>query len=223
MIFGRFASFRTGLLIIAAYLRTVSQYPEINRFVVNCRTYARSDFFVSFIVLKSSHIGKVQETVAKVKLELDDTIFDVHHKLKQAINEARDTSKSNNTDNIATKITKLPIIPRIIIKIIKLLDAYGKLPRSIILASPYHTSLFISNLASINLDTIFHHLCNFGTNSVFISIGKRSDGKIPLGIVIDDRICGGYIWAKALKSFNRYLKTPNLLEQKPEKIIYDVI
>jgi len=209
-------------LAMTAYLRTVSQYPEINRFNANRRVYARRDFFASFIMLRTSDDGQVQEAAVKVRLDLEDTILDVHQKLEQAINENRDGSANNNTDKTISKIMGLPFIAKMSIKIIKWLDAHGKLPRGFVDASPYHSSLFVSNLASINLDNAFHHLVEFGTNSVFMTIGRSTDKVIRLGMVIDSRICGGYVWAKAHKAFCRYLKNPDLLEQKPEKVVHDI-
>ena len=40
-------------LIIAAYLRTASQFPEVNRFVVNKKVYARNEFAIGMVVWKS--------------------------------------------------------------------------------------------------------------------------------------------------------------------------
>lgn len=55
------------------------------------------------------------------------------------------------------------------------------LPRKLIDLSPFHTSLFITNLASINTSFIYHHCYEFGTTSVFLCMGK------PVPKMVDGR------------------------------------
>ena len=86
----------------------------------------------------------------------------------------------------------------------ELMDRCGLLPRKIIDLSPFHTSLFITNLASINTNSIFHHCYEFGTTGVFVSMGKPianymsgeyNKKMIPLSVVMDERICTGHEYA----------------------------
>lgn len=104
------------------------------------------------------------------------------------------------------------------------MDRCGVLPRKIIDLSPFHTSLFITNLASINTNSIFHHCYEFGTTGVFVSMGKPianyrsgeyNKKMIPLSVVMDERICTGHEYALFWASVRRYLKHPELLEGKP--------
>ena len=109
------------------------------------------------------------------------------------------------------------------------MDKHNLLPRSIIEASPFHTSLTISNLASIRTNHIFHHTYNFGTTSVFVAIGnsrevpkRDKNGEIyfekcmPFGVVMDERICSGSYFAMAFRKFSKYLSDPSLLEVPPD-------
>lgn len=107
--------------------------------------------------------------------------------------------------------------------LVKLMDRCGLLPRKIIDLSPFHTSLFITNLASINTNSIFHHCYEFGTTGVFVSMGKPianymsgeyNKKMIPLSVVMDERICTGHEYALFWASVRRYLKHPELLEGK---------
>ena len=86
----------------------------------------------------------------------------------------------------------LPVLPTLLVGLVKLLDRLGLLPRFVIDLSPFHTSLFITNLASINTEAIYHHCYEFGTTGVFVCMGKpvpnfltgEYNKKImPLGIV----------------------------------------
>ena len=102
------------------------------------------------------------------------------------------------------------------------LDLHGLLPRKIIELSPFHTSLFITNLASINTNYIFHHCYEFGTTSVFICMGKpvrdplagpdSRKKQMPLGVVMDERIATGIEYSRFFAAFSRYMKQPEVLE-----------
>ena len=104
------------------------------------------------------------------------------------------------------------------------LDVYGLLPKKIIELSPFHTSLFITNLASINTSYIFHHCYEFGTTSVFVCMGKpvpdpnapagSRKKRMPLGVVMDERIATGIEYSRFFAAFERYLKKPELLETR---------
>jgi len=114
------------------------------------------------------------------------------------------------------------------------LDRHGLLPKAIIDASPFHTSLVISNLASIRTNHIFHHVYEFGTTGILITMGnsreipKRVGGEIihekcmPLGIVMDERICSGSYFALAFRRMKKYLSNPSLLEAPPEVLNIEV-
>ena len=87
-------------LLIAAYLRTTSEFPLLNRFIINRKPYARNEFCVSMVVLKS---GKMDNgTMAKMHLNLDDTIFDVNKTIEDFIEANKNTPEKpllnkNNT------------------------------------------------------------------------------------------------------------------------------
>ena len=94
-----------------------------------------------------------------------------------------------------------------------------------------HTSMFITNLASIKTSYIHHHCYEFGTTSVFVCMGKPVPNYIsgdltrkmmPIGVVMDERICTGYEYAAFCNDFRRYMRLPQMLEypfcqEEPEK------
>lgn len=214
-------------VIIAAYARTVGHYPQLNRFIVNKRIYARNELNVAMVVLKAGQMDN--GTMSKVNLDPEDTVFDVNRKMNEYIEKNKNSSEANSTDKLAGILLKIPGLLRVGVKLFKWMDKHGLLPRAIIDASPFHTSLTISNLASIRTNHVFHHIYNFGTTGVFITIGtnrevakRNKDGEIcfekcmPFGVVMDERICSGSYFAKAFREFRRYMSDPSLLEQKPE-------
>ena len=115
----------------------------------------------------------------------------------------------------------LPVLPALVMGFVNLLDHCGLLPRRIIDLSPFHTSLFITNLASINTSAIYHHCYEFGTTGVFVCMGKPVANYIsgeyrkkliPLSVVMDERICTGHEYALFWAALRRYLRHPELLE-----------
>ncbi|MCI8349029.1 MAG: hypothetical protein HFE74_06325 [Firmicutes bacterium] len=218
-------------IIVAAYLRLVSQNPYLNRFVMNKRIYARNHFCVSFVTLIS---GKNRSTVNKVYFNLDDDIFTVNKKLQDAIEKCNESSSDGTSmDKLAKKLVRIPGLLTVAVSVLKFLDKHFWLPFSIVDASPFHTSLFITNLASIRTGAVYHHLYEFGTTGVFIAMGQPSkkiilngekveEKKImEIGIVTDERIADGHYYGRCFREILKYFKDPSLLETKPDSIVTD--
>ncbi len=217
-------------IIIAGALRLVSQNPYLNRFVMNKKIYSRNHFCVSFVTLQP---GKISDTVNKLYFNLDDDIFTVNKKVQDAIERSQIPSSQNSMDKLLSNLFRIPFLVGAAVGFLKILDKYFALPFSIVDASPFHTSLFITNLASIRTNAIYHHLYEFGTTGIFISMGQPikkvvkngeniEEHKImELGIVTDERIANGHYYGRCFKELNRYYKNPELLEIPPEFIVKD--
>ena len=217
-------------LIIAAYARTASQHPAINRFVVNKNIYSRNELIVAMVVQRSVD---AQSTMGKLSFELTDTIFEINDKINKFVDDNRQED-SNETDALMHKLTKFSFLLRPAVCLLKWMDKHGLLPRAVIDASPFHCSMVISNLASIRTNHIFHHIYDFGTTTLLMAMGVtrevpvRKHGEIefvrsiPIGIVMDERICNGCQYALAFKRLEHYLKNPQLLETPPETILEDI-
>ncbi len=208
-------------VVLAAYFKAYLDHPEINRFIMNKRVYARNHFCVSFVILKKRADGSDDETTIKVFFEPEDDIISIHRKIEAEIEKNRNAVHNNSTDKFANMMFAIPLLPDILLAIVRLMDRWGLLPRFIIDLSPFHTSLFITNLASINTSQIFHHCYEFGTTGVFICMGKpvpdflggdKHKRLMPLGVVLDERICTGNEYARFWHTYNRYLTHPELLE-----------
>lgn len=218
-------------IIVAAYLRTAAEYPQLNRFIVNSKAYARNEWAIAMVVLKGGEADN--GTMSKMYFENTDTIFDVDKKINDYVTANRETPEKNGTEKIIKFLLSVPGLLRWGVRLFKLLDRYGLLPKFIINMSPFHNSLVISNLISIRTNHIYHHCYEFGTTSVFITMGnlrevpKRKNGEIifersiPLGVVMDERICSGSYFAMAFRKMRKYLKNPELLELPAEIINED--
>jgi hypothetical protein len=213
-------------LIIAAYVKTMSQYPELNRFVVNKRVYQRNEIAVGMVVLQSleSHEG----TMSKMYFNENDDIFAVNDKINKYVSENREAPENNGTEKIMKFLLSVPGLLPVGVSFLKFLDRHGLLPKAIIDMSPFHMSFGITNLASIRTNHIYHHCYEFGTTSVFLAMGntrevaKRKGGEIvfekciPIGVTMDERICSGSYFATAFRALKKYLANPELLEAQKE-------
>lgn len=221
-------------IIIAAYVRGVSQFPEVNRFIMNKRVYSRNELTTSFTMLRNTADSSIEETTAKIKFDPSDTLFDVAKRVQFAIEQNRQEESSNTALKIARLLMSTPLLPNAVVGLVRLLDRYGILPRVILDASPFHTGLFITNMASIGMHSVYHHIYNFGNTGIFLSLGTvertivmDADGQIrrkrqlPIGITADERICAGAMYAKFFSVIIRHLNNPELLEQPPQEVRYD--
>jgi len=221
-------------LLIAAYVRTVSEFPEANRFIANKRLYARTQLAVSFALLKdSADPNAIEENTVKCLFDPRDTIYDVSARVSQAIAENRREEADNSTLKLA-KLLLNPILANTIVSAARFLDRYGIMPKYILNASPFHTSLFLTNMASIGMPAVKHHIYNFGTTSVFFSIGAvertvvmGSNGQpvrkryLPIGITADERICAGAMYARFVDRMMKLLNDPQQLELPPESVRFE--
>lgn len=215
-------------ILVAAYLRTAAEFPELNRFIVNKKAYARNEYAVAMVVLTPGSGG--HGTMSKMYFENTDTIFDVHKKIEDYVENNRTAPENNGTEKMIKFLLSVPGILTVGVGLFKLLDRYGLLPKKIIDISPFHNSLAISNLISIRTNHIYHHCYEFGTTGVFITMGNLREVPIrkgdeivfercmPLGIVMDERICSGSYFACAFRKMKKYLKNPALLELPPEVV-----
>ena len=223
-------------VVLAAYVRLISQKPAMNRFIAGQRIYQHGeDITISMMVKKSMELN-AQESAIKVVFKPEDTADDVYRKIDAAVEEARGEGDSNLFDNVARIINYMPaLILRAFVGFINFLDYFGLCPKIIHKASPFHCSMFITNLGSLGIPPIYHHLYNFGTCPIFFSFGAKrtalevqKDGSVEkhkyvdFTVVSDERITDGHYYANAFKQLDWILRHPDILDEKPEQIIRDV-
>ena len=215
-------------IIYAAIVRIIGERPRLNRFAMNGALYQRDKIYVSLVIKKSLTDDGV-ETPLKLKFNGDENIFEIKEKLDATIEKNKDVEASNKTDKLVSILSAIPSgLIRAIVKILMFLDKHGIMPKKIIEASPFHTSVFLTNGGSLGIDSIYHHIYNFGTTSMFFSMGKKKKSYIyedeefkeekciTLAFVGDERICDGYYYASSFKLLSKYLKKPELLEENGE-------
>ena len=222
-------------LFLAAYVRTVSQRPGINRFIRGQRVYARNSIEIEMTIKKELKLD-APETCIMDEYKPDATADDVYYVFNELVEQYKKTDDENGLDSL---IGILKIIPGIILKFLvhflKTLDYFGLLPRFLTKLSPFHASFFITSMGSLGIPPIFHHLYDFGNIPVFMSYGSKyventlnSDGEvekhkyIDFTITCDERICDGHYYASAFKYLKSLMAHPEMLDNPPEKVIDDI-
>lgn len=165
-------------VILASYVRMVSQRPRINRFISGQKIFARPKIEVNMAV-KKKLCENSTETVIKIVFEQTDTAEDVFNRFEDALKEAF-AADENGRDGTARIINYIPgLVKKFAIWLLKLLDYFGLVPLVLLKVSPFHGSMFITSMGSLGIPPIFHHLYNFGNVTVFMAFGaKRYDNQI---------------------------------------------
>ena len=221
-------------VVIAAYIRAISQRPGVNRFIRGQKIWARNGIVVN-LVAKTRMKLDAADTTLKMEFSPRDTIIDVYNKFNEAYGRVTEGGEGGG-DKAARIICYIPgLIKKFTIAFLKFLDYFGLLPRAIVDVSPFHGSMFITNMASLNIPPIVHHLYNFGNVPVFIAFGAKryqivanDDGTVTKHRVIDiianldERICDGFYYASAMKLLKKYFQNPEELLKAPETVVEDI-
>ena len=223
-------------LIAAAYVRVIAKHPACNRFISGQKIFTRDGEIELAMAVKKEMTADAPETIIKVYFDPEDTAEDVYRKYNEQIADAKNTPLDSGFDNLAGLINAVPgVLKKFLVWFLKTLDYFGLLPKWLMHLSPFHGSVFVTALGSLGIPPVFHHLYDFGNIPAFIAFGSRrtatetgDDGApvkrkyMDFTIVTDERICDGFYYASAFKSFRRFLNNPEKLDVPPEKVEKDV-
>ncbi len=215
-------------LIIAAYVRTVVERPLLNTFVSGHDFYQRNEITFS-LVAKKQLTDEGIEGLVKARFNPEDTLEDISLRMKAYIAEG----KSDEGSSSEKEIDFLMKLPKPIISVFmwlyKLLDSNNMLPGFMIDTDPSYSTALITNLGSIGIDGVFHHLFNWGNSGVIMAIGRikkatvtdsrsgegRTASVLDIYLTLDDRLADGTYYGNSLKVFKNYLENPELLFEPP--------
>lgn len=224
-------------IIIAAMVRLLALRPQLNRFVMNGRIYARPKIWISFVVHPTLQDGSVGTTI-KLCFEGTETILEVAEKVNAAIEkETTKRVEENGTDKLLrTLMNRIPgPLIKLVINTLMWMDKHSIMPKAIVELSPFHTSLFLTNLKSLGINHVYHHTYNFGTTGLFFAMGKEK--RVPVihgnetvaqkhmgfGLVSDERFCDGLYFALSLRQLRKFMQNPACLETPLEKKVEDAL
>ena len=222
-------------IFMAAYTRVVSELPGINRFIRGQRLYARNGIEICMAIKKEFALN-APETVIKLYLTPLDSATQIYEKLSKELEENKQEGDHNAMDAAVKVLISFPkILLKFTVWFLKTLDYFGLLPRFLTKLSPFHGSLFITNMGSLGMPPIYHHLYDFGTLPVFIAMGKKrtdyaisktgesvANRVIDFTVVCDERICDGHYYSRAFKRLKQLLENPTELFETPKTVVEDI-
>ena len=224
-------------VLLAAYVRGIAKYPQINRFISGQKVYSRGEDIQYCMVIKKEMSVDAPDTSIKVHLNPHDTVTDVYNKLNAAVEGVKKSAELDSSlDNLIKVFTYIPsVVMKFTVWFLKLLDYFGLLPAFLLELSPFHGTLFFTSMGSLGIRPIYHHLYDFGNLPVFGAFGcKRrayeldDEGNVnqrkyvDMTFVTDERICDGYYYATFFKYFRHLIRNPELLDNPPDVVVQDI-
>lgn len=216
--------FHCFLLTLA---RMVNERPLMNRFVQGRRIYERYEISLSFVCKRRFRDDGAESLMWMVPNE-KETIDTWSKRIVGDVKEVRKSETSTGgIDEVLDVFAKIPrflLIP--IVKLVRILDFWGKVPRALSDGDPNYSTILASNLGSIQCPSVYHHLNNYGTNSIMVTLGTlhkepvlMPDGTteirdlVDVGATLDERIGDGFYFARSLKLVKYIFAHPELLDR----------
>jgi hypothetical protein len=215
-------------LLLIGMARTLALRPVLNRFIVGRRLYQRKRIELSFAVKKEkSDAGGL--TTVKVAVDPREPLEAALGRIGEHVGEGRGPRKLASEKEMDI-VTMLPrVVVRFVMAVQRLLDYWNLLPPSMIRTDPLYASAMIANLGSVGLDSAYHHLFEYGTVPIFVTMGRIKKAVVPgegdqpvvrdvvsLKYSLDERIADGLYCARSLDLLKEMLEVPDkLLEPLP--------
>lgn len=216
--------------MVAMVARVINERPYLNRFVQGGRIYQRDEISISFVA-KRRFADHSEEALMQYIPEGGHTLADASRKIVGDVHEMRSSPQANGIDDTINKLAKLPrLLLMLIVRIVRWLDFWGKVPKALTEGDSNYATVLLSNLGSIKCPSVYHHLNNYGTTSVIITIGAMekkpvvtADGSVQmrdvvdLGATLDERIADGFYFARSLKLIQYICDHPEILDRPLEE------
>lgn len=211
-------------VFVAAIAKTLWHREMLNRFVAGRRMYQRNELTFAFVV-KRQFSDHAEELLLTMKVDGETTLEGISRKILGETKDLRESGKSE-LDSVINFFAKLPrFVQRASMRCFRILDFYGLMPQFMTDGDTNFVSVLLSNLGSIKADAAYHHLNNYGTNSIMMTIGEIHKAQvlnkegIPVirdvvnfGINVDERIADGFYFAKSMKLMRHIIEHPKMLE-----------
>ena len=140
--------------------------------------------------------------------------------------------------NCVDSFAKIPrLLLMLVVRVIRWLDFWGLVPNALKDGDSNFSTVLFSNLGSIKGPAVYHHLNNYGTNSIMITVGtlhkeelimpdgtKQIRDVLEFGATLDERIADGFYFVRSLRLVKYIFAHPELLDRpfsEPSGFDYD--
>ena len=211
-------------VFIVAIVKLLRDRNHLNRFVIGRRLYQRDDIVINFVA-KREFTDESSETNVTLRVRPEDEARDVLRKFRECVRSAKRGDEKGD-DKALGSLMKMPRwLLMLAIRIMEMMDFHRGIPKVLEDVDPIRCTAFVANLGSVGIEAPFHHLYEWGTNSLFIAIGRikkmpfvNDDGSIvaktmvEIKVTLDERIADGFYFARSLDLLKQYLNDPKSLE-----------
>ena len=198
----------------------LTEFPRLNRFVAGSRLYDRRGIWLAFSA-KQRLERDAPIFTTKIAFDPTEPLLAMVDRVHAALGEGR-SGRETATEREIKGFLRLPApLLRLAIRAQRWLDAWGLVPARMIEGDPLYASVFVANLGSVGLDAAYHHLYEYGTIPIFVTMGRvhRAPVVLPDGSVTshevftlrysyDERIEDGFYAARALERLAACLADP---------------
>ena len=223
---------------VLAVARMINERPKMNRYIQGRRLYERDEISLSFLA-KRRFADNAEEAFMMIVPKDTDTIDSVSHQIYGDLTEIRKHEHSTGgMDATVDSFAKIPrLLLMLVIRIIRWLDFWGLVPKALKDGDSNFSSVLFSNLGSIKGPAVYHHLNNYGTNSIMITVGtlrkeelvmpdgtKEIRDVLDFGATLDERIADGFYFVRSLRLVKYIFAHPDLLDRpfsEPSGFDYD--
>ena len=216
--------------ICTAVARTIYHRPKLNIFISGRTFYQRKDITLSFVV-KRKFEDEAEESLMFLKVEPDMNLDSISKMIIGDVDKVRKSSDGNDLDKLMKLVGSMP---RFVLEgffgVLKVLEYHGMMPAALTADDPNYSTCLLANLGSIKAGAPYHHLSNYGTCSIMITIGTLHkeqklmyDGTwqardvIDLTLTLDERIADGFYFAKSLRIAKYMLEHPESMNEPISK------
>ncbi len=155
------------------------EFPNVNRFIAGGRLYQRKGIWISYSAKQRMQKG-APLIVLKREFDPDESFAAMVAAMEEQLHTAKFSGGKNTVDGELKLVLMLPgFLRRLVFAAYPLLEAYGMFPKSFIDNDPLYASMFLTDLGSLGLDPVFHHLYEYGNVGTFGVLGRARAEQIP--------------------------------------------
>ena len=224
--------------LVLAVARMINERPKMNRYIQGRRLYERDEISLSFLA-KRRFADDAEEAFMMLVPKESDTIDTVSHQIYGDLTEIRKHEHSTGgMDATVDSFAKIPrLLLMLVVRVIRWLDFWGLVPNALKDGDSNFSTVLFSNLGSIKGPAVYHHLNNYGTNSIMITVGtlhkeelimpdgtKQIRDVLEFGATLDERIADGFYFVRSLRLVKYIFAHPELLDRpfnEPSGFDYD--
>ena len=224
--------------LVLAVARMINERPKMNRYIQGRRLYERDEISLSFLA-KRRFADDAEEAFMMLVPKESDNIDTVSHQIYGDLTEIRKHEHSTGgMDATVDSFAKIPrLLLMLVVRVIRWLDFWGLVPNALKDGDSNFSTVLFSNLGSIKGPAVYHHLNNYGTNSIMITVctlhkeelimpdgTKQIRDVLEFGATLDERIADGFYFVRSLRLVKYIFAHPELLDRpfsEPSGFDYD--